>query len=38
MGVFRTFYMSLTVNRERRDVALDNPRVTLLDLLRDRSH
>ncbi|MBR1221712.1 (2Fe-2S)-binding protein [Bradyrhizobium sp. U87765 SZCCT0131] len=26
----------LTVNGERRDVALDDPRVTLLDLLRER--
>ena len=31
-----TFSMSLTVNGERRDVALDDPRVTLLDLLRER--
>ncbi len=31
-----TFSLSLTVNGERRDVALDDPRVTLLDLLRDR--
>ena len=28
----------LTVNGERRDVALDDPRVTLLDLLRERLH
>src|SRR5271168_4547822 len=28
--------ISLTVNGERRDVALDDPRVTLLDLLRER--
>src|SRR5208282_125120 len=31
-----TFSLSLTVNGERRDVALDDPRVTLLDLLRER--
>jgi xanthine dehydrogenase YagT iron-sulfur-binding subunit len=31
-----SFSISLTVNRERRDVALDDPRVTLLDLLRER--
>ena len=31
-----TFSMSLTVNGKRRDVALDDPRVTLLDLLRER--
>ena len=31
-----TFSMSLTVNGERRDVALDDPRATLLDLLRER--
>jgi xanthine dehydrogenase YagT iron-sulfur-binding subunit len=28
--------ISLTVNGERRDLALDDPRVTLLDLLRER--
>ena len=28
--------ISLTVNGERRDVELDDPRVTLLDLLRER--
>src|SRR6059058_1406671 len=28
--------LSLTVNGTRRDVALDDPRVTLLDLLRER--
>ncbi len=28
--------ISLTVNGERRDVPLDDPRVTLLDLLRER--
>src|SRR5690349_23610616 len=28
--------ISLTVNGERRDVALTDPRVTLLDLLRER--
>src|SRR4051794_11362824 len=31
-----TFSISLTVNGERRDVELDDPRVTLLDLLRER--
>src|SRR5581483_8848026 len=33
-----TLSLSLTVNGERRDVALDDPRVTLLDLLRERLH
>src|SRR6201989_716239 len=28
--------ISLTVNGERRDIVLDDPRVTLLDLLRER--
>jgi xanthine dehydrogenase YagT iron-sulfur-binding subunit len=28
----------LTVNGERRDIELDDPRVTLLDLLRERLH
>ena len=31
-----TFSLSLTVNGDRRDVELDDPRVTLLDLLRER--
>lgn len=31
-----TFSLSLTVNGVRREVALDDPRVTLLDLLRER--
>ena len=31
-----TFSISLTVNGERRDIELDDPRVTLLDLLRER--
>jgi xanthine dehydrogenase YagT iron-sulfur-binding subunit len=31
-----TLSISLTVNGERRDVALEDPRVTLLDLLRER--
>ena len=31
-----THLLSLTVNGERREVALDDPRVTLLDLLRER--
>jgi xanthine dehydrogenase YagT iron-sulfur-binding subunit len=30
--------IGLTVNGVRRDVALDDPRVTLLDLLRERLH
>ena len=30
------FAISITINGERRDVALDDPRVTLLDLLRER--
>jgi xanthine dehydrogenase YagT iron-sulfur-binding subunit len=32
------FAISLTVNGTRRDVELDDPRVTLLDLLRERLH
>ncbi len=32
------FSISLTVNGERRTVAFDDPRVTLLDLLRERLH
>ena len=31
-----SFSITLTVNGARRDVALDDPRVTLLDLLRER--
>lgn len=31
-----TLSITLTVNGERRDVAIDDPRVTLLDLLRER--
>jgi len=31
-----TFSISLIVNGERRDATLDDPRVTLLDLLRER--
>ena len=31
-----TFSMSLNLNGERRDIALDDPRATLLDLLRER--
>ncbi|MAU95973.1 MAG: (2Fe-2S)-binding protein [Fulvimarina sp.] len=30
--------MTLTINGERRDIVLDDPRVTLLDLLRERLH
>ncbi|MGO9358508.1 MAG: (2Fe-2S)-binding protein [Xanthobacteraceae bacterium] len=33
-----TLFTSLTVNGVRRDIALDDPRVTLLDLLRERLH
>jgi len=33
-----TFSISLTVNGEQRNVELDDPRVTLLDLLRERFH
>ncbi|HUC64342.1 MAG TPA: (2Fe-2S)-binding protein [Stellaceae bacterium] len=32
------FSISLTVNGVRREVGLDDPRVTLLDLLRERLH
>src|SRR5580700_8346958 len=31
-----TFSISVTVNSEQRDVALEDPRATLLDLLRER--
>src|SRR6201982_1684309 len=33
-----TLSISLTVNGDRKDVALDDPRVTLLDALRERLH
>ena len=33
-----TFSISLTVNGEQRNVELEDPRVTLLDLLRERLH
>src|SRR6202161_1082809 len=33
-----SFPISLTINGVRRDVELDDPRVTLLDLLRERLH
>ena len=33
-----TLSISLTVNGEPHDIALDDPRVTLLDLLRERLH
>jgi xanthine dehydrogenase YagT iron-sulfur-binding subunit len=36
MGVFMTFSIGLNLNGERRAVVLDDPRVTLLDLLRER--
>ena len=32
------FSIALTINGERRDIELDDPRVTLLDLLRERLH
>ena len=32
------FPISLTINGVRRDIDLDDPRVTLLDLLRERLH
>src|ERR1700743_2446572 len=31
-----SFSITLTVNGERRDIELEDPRVTLLDLLRER--
>ncbi|HEX8447574.1 MAG TPA: (2Fe-2S)-binding protein [Sphingomonas sp.] len=31
-----TFAISLTINRTQHDIVLDDPRVTLLDLLRER--
>jgi xanthine dehydrogenase YagT iron-sulfur-binding subunit len=33
-----SYTINLTVNGERRDIELDDPRVTLLDLLRERLH
>jgi hypothetical protein len=33
-----TLSISLTVNGGRRDILLEDPRVTLLDLLRERLH
>jgi xanthine dehydrogenase YagT iron-sulfur-binding subunit len=33
-----SFSIALTINGERRDIELDDPRVTLLDLLRERLH
>src|SRR6202022_948398 len=36
IGACMNFSISLTVNGVRRDVELDDPRVTLLDLLRER--
>ncbi|GEP00952.1 (2Fe-2S)-binding protein [Methylobacterium haplocladii] len=33
-----TIPLSLTINGTRREIALDDPRVTLLDLLRERLH
>jgi xanthine dehydrogenase YagT iron-sulfur-binding subunit len=33
-----SFFLVLTVNGEERHVVLDDPRVTLLDLLRERLH
>ncbi len=34
----QTFHLTLTVNGEKREIALDDTRVTLLDLLRERLH
>ena len=34
----QAFHLTLTINGEQRDVALDDTRVTLLDLLRERLH
>src|SRR6476619_562374 len=36
IGACMNFSIGLTVNGVRRDVELDDPRVTLLDLLRER--
>ena len=36
IGTSHESVYQLTVNGERRDIALDDPRVTLLDLLRER--
>jgi xanthine dehydrogenase YagT iron-sulfur-binding subunit len=36
IGAYMNFSINLTVNGVRRDVELDDPRVTLLDLLRER--
>jgi xanthine dehydrogenase YagT iron-sulfur-binding subunit len=36
IGAYMNFSIGLTVNGVRRDVELDDPRVTLLDLLRER--
>ena len=33
-----SYAISLTINGERRDIELDDPSVTLLDLLRERLH
>ena len=33
-----SFPIALTINGERRDIELDDPRVSLLDLLRERLH
>jgi xanthine dehydrogenase YagT iron-sulfur-binding subunit len=33
-----SFSIALTINGERRDIELEDPRVTLLDLLRERLH
>jgi xanthine dehydrogenase YagT iron-sulfur-binding subunit len=33
-----SFCISLTINGARREISLDDPRVTLLDLLRERLH
>jgi xanthine dehydrogenase YagT iron-sulfur-binding subunit len=36
MGVFMAYPISVIINDERREILLDDPRVTLLDLLRER--
>ncbi len=36
MGYHMSLSISLTINGQPRDIALDDPRVTLLDLLRER--
>ncbi len=38
MGYHMSLSISLTINGLKREIALDDPRVTLLDLLRERLH